>query len=26
VGFADVHPWTEFGDAPLSDQIAGLRQ
>ena len=26
VGFADVHPWTEFGDAPLADQIAGLRQ
>ena len=26
VGYADVHPWTEFGDAALSDQIAGLRQ
>ena len=23
-GFADIHPWTELGDAPLNEQLAGL--
>jgi o-succinylbenzoate synthase len=25
-GFAAVHPWTEFGDAPLEDQLSILAQ
>jgi len=25
IGYADLHPWTEFGHAPLEDQIASLR-
>jgi o-succinylbenzoate synthase len=25
-GYADVHPWPELGDAPLDDQLAGLRR
>jgi o-succinylbenzoate synthase len=26
LGYADLHPWTELGDAPLSEQIADLSQ
>lgn len=25
VGYADLHPWPELGDAPLSDEIESLR-
>ena len=24
VGYGDVHPWTELGDAPLAEQLGGL--
>ncbi|HEY1079143.1 MAG TPA: hypothetical protein VGE46_03565 [Bdellovibrio sp.] len=26
VGYADLHPWPEFGDASLADQLADLRR
>lgn len=26
VGYADLHPWTELGDASWEEQLAGLRQ
>jgi O-succinylbenzoate synthase len=25
IGFADLHPWTEFGQVPLEEQLASLR-
>lgn len=25
IGFADLHPWTEFGHAPLEEQLSSLR-
>lgn len=26
VGYADLHPWTEFGDPTWEEQLAGIRQ
>jgi o-succinylbenzoate synthase len=25
IGYSDLHPWPEFGDAPWEDQLAGIR-